>query len=394
MLVGRPLPTNFVVADALAPFAPPALGDNGLCKSKYRNDADVETQNVKETSEWNNHKKDPIFASISDDGKVVSLRALDAIYRPHLIEQVKTPILDISQASVYNKGHHARHVGERDVMNSLEDALHKRHTKYPLNEAHRHSLGKRPRSPSHEDDSYRRELDSRSSWRGVVRDSRRVKAPHRPYPPPTPQEHYEENSQDRRSRSASPRKYDSYVLVHIHLPIIISLTFPSGSHQYVSPPDSAFDDQSHQIHQGLVTQYRRESNNGRDRSLRWEEDPYSHQSDPPPPPPPPPPPMRKASWYDGPSSSPPSAGLPARDPFEPDSDDNMQNDDFNVSNGHMADAPVVSPVKLRSERAYLRRRESTRDESSEEEDTPGRRQADDVTPKLKRRQPKVAAAYR
>lgn len=53
-----------------------------------------------------------------------------------------------------------------------------------------------------------------------------------------------------------------------------------------------------------------------------------------------------------------------------------------------------SPVKIRSERSVGRKREYDNRDSSDEDDTPRRRQADDVTPKLKRRQPKVDAAYR
>lgn len=53
-----------------------------------------------------------------------------------------------------------------------------------------------------------------------------------------------------------------------------------------------------------------------------------------------------------------------------------------------------SPTKIRSERLTGRKREYDHRDSSDESETLGRRQADDVTPKLKRRQPKVAEAYR
>ncbi len=112
------------------------------------------------------------------------------------------------------------------------------------------------------------------------------------------------------------------------------------------------------------------------------------------PPPPPPPPLRRPSGYDGSGGSPSSAGLAQRNPFEPDEQDSKQFGDTSLLNGHTADAPVAASLKLRSERSYVRRKESSRDDSSDEQETPGRRQADDVTPKLKRRQPKVAAAYR
>lgn len=59
------------------------------------------------------------------------------------------------------------------------------------------------------------------------------------------------------------------------------------------------------------------------------------------------------------------------------------------SNGH-----ATSPPISRTERSNPRKREFDHRESSEEPEKERRRQADDVTPKLKRRQPKVAEAYR
>ena len=55
-----------------------------------------------------------------------------------------------------------------------------------------------------------------------------------------------------------------------------------------------------------------------------------------------------------------------------------------------------SPVKLKSERSYDRKRSRDQkdDDDYDEQNKERRRQHDDVTPKLKRRQPKVAEAYR
>lgn len=63
-------------------------------------------------------------------------------------------------------------------------------------------------------------------------------------------------------------------------------------------------------------------------------------------------------------------------------------------NRYTLDGHSTSPSKIRSDRSNTRKREYDQRDSSEESETPGRRQADDVTPKLKRRQPKVAEAYR
>lgn len=54
-----------------------------------------------------------------------------------------------------------------------------------------------------------------------------------------------------------------------------------------------------------------------------------------------------------------------------------------------------SLVKLTGERSYDRKRDrELREDSDDDESKERRRQYDDVTPKLKRRQPKVAEAYR
>ncbi|KAL9034600.1 MAG: hypothetical protein Q9214_006974 [Letrouitia sp. 1 TL-2023] len=59
-----------------------------------------------------------------------------------------------------------------------------------------------------------------------------------------------------------------------------------------------------------------------------------------------------------------------------------------------ADGKPVSPTQSRPDKAHGRKRDYSQQCSSDEGETPKRRQVDDVTPKLKRRQPKVAAAYR
>ena len=56
------------------------------------------------------------------------------------------------------------------------------------------------------------------------------------------------------------------------------------------------------------------------------------------------------------------------------------------------DRQASSPIELRSENSLSRKRH--RDSSTDEEDTPKRRQQDDYTPNFKKRQPKVADAYR
>lgn len=73
--------------------------------------------------------------------------------------------------------------------------------------------------------------------------------------------------------------------------------------------------------------------------------------------------------------------------------------DISLENGnshirYAADGHPATPNKIKLERSNGRKREYDSRDSSDESETPRRRQADDVTPKLKRRQPKVDAAYR
>lgn len=110
------------------------------------------------------------------------------------------------------------------------------------------------------------------------------------------------------------------------------------------------------------------------------------------PPPPPPPPLRKPSFYDGNIGSPFSTGSSheASNGYG-----NPNSDNGNAHQNYLIDAQSASPVKLRAGGPNGRKRDfDNRDDSSDEGETQGRRQVDDVTPKLKRRQPKVAEAYR
>ena len=211
-LVGRPLPTNFIVADALAPFAPPALGDNGLCRSKYleRPESIHEVQNVKETSDWNTHKKDPMFATLSDDGKLVSFRELDAIYRPHQLQREPSPVFDSHCESGYRGPHRVNNGHNKDVMDSLEHALRGRKHQSPPYQEHELRSERRNRSLSQEDDLYGQEPED--AKRGSKADLMRAKLPPRPNPPPTPKEQNDDSGHDFRSRSASPRRHDLYVI--------------------------------------------------------------------------------------------------------------------------------------------------------------------------------------
>jgi hypothetical protein len=108
-------------------------------------------------------------------------------------------------------------------------------------------------------------------------------------------------------------------------------------------------------------------------------------------PPPPPHPLQKPSYLEGIGIRPLSAGQNLGN--HPLFADHTSQNGTSYSKQSM-DGASNSPTKTRLERFNGRKREYDHRDSSDESETPGRRQADDVTPKLKRRQPKVAEAYR
>ena len=79
-------------------------------------------------------------------------------------------------------------------------------------------------------------------------------------------------------------------------------------------------------------------------------------------------------------------------------DNKMTNIQEIVTNGNINTASKVdhSPTQSRSDSVFSRKRsyEQRVESSSDDDDDSPRRQEEDVTPKHKKRQPKVAAAYR
>ena len=204
--MGRPLPNNFVVADALAPFAPPALGDNGLCKSKYldRPDANHSDQNVRDTDDWINHKKDPIFAILSDESELIPLGEFDAIHRPHQSKQEIAPEPNKQLDLGHRDGFHTRSAHGGDVVDSSETDLDDRSFKEDLGDAHKTSR-KRSLSQSRRGDSNTYVKEEALAADKTNHNPMHARLPKRPYPPPTPQERSDDNGHESRSRSTSPK---------------------------------------------------------------------------------------------------------------------------------------------------------------------------------------------
>ena len=87
-LIGQPLPSNFIVADALAPFPPPAPQDEGRCRSKYQYDANFNDshEHFKDSKYWDKeHADDVVFADIPADGEIVPVdEVLSTIKQRHM----------------------------------------------------------------------------------------------------------------------------------------------------------------------------------------------------------------------------------------------------------------------------------------------------------------------
>ncbi len=110
-------------------------------------------------------------------------------------------------------------------------------------------------------------------------------------------------------------------------------------------------------------------------------------------PPPPPPPLQKPPFFDVTTTGSPLSAGSNHIALNGYGNHNLENG--NVHQRHFIDGQSASPNKLYAGGSNGRKRDfDNRDDSSDESETQGRRQVDDVTPKLKRRQPKVAEAYR
>ena len=195
------MPANFVVADALEPFPPPAPARNGLCQSKHFNQDDSGTQleNIKSKNEWEDLKKDPIFLSLSDEGHVIPIKDIILRYKPQ-------PSEDDDQYSAAEDGEvspraHSPKVQEhgQDIMDQLDHSLN--------NDSWKNGQAENSFEESTDQPVRASRFDIRKSW-GNPRDAshtstsasrtiRSVRPPSRPFPPPPPRQ---------RSPSSSPER--------------------------------------------------------------------------------------------------------------------------------------------------------------------------------------------
>lgn len=228
--VGRPLPTNSVVADAISPIGPPSKEDGGRCQSKYwaRGTPTQLFQNIKETSYWEDVEKDPIFFSIPDDDHVTPLDDVLSKYRPRQVERnvqdveaapepepepepqpkpepelepEPEPVAEVEPLEPSPEPEPKSPKNDRDtpdIMDSLENALNAGRHKQP-------DKARETNNTSEEDSEAPKDTEQVLAALGVTGAPKPVRAPARPYPPPSHEQGKQELSGHvSRSRSRSP----------------------------------------------------------------------------------------------------------------------------------------------------------------------------------------------
>lgn len=202
-LVKRPLPSNFIVADALAPFETSRGEDQGRCESKYwpKGDLGKIYQHVKDSNDWDDVLNDPIFLTIPEESEIVPLGDLTSLYNQthcddgneEAEEQVQEVVED------YKSPQDGGDTG--DFMDSLEHALSEGRRKQPDPKC---STANVPMEPVESHTNTEELLASL----GVTGTPKPVRAPARPYPPPSLEQQGQLSSDRiRRSSSTSPSRY-------------------------------------------------------------------------------------------------------------------------------------------------------------------------------------------
>ncbi|KAL9054118.1 MAG: hypothetical protein Q9206_003672 [Seirophora lacunosa] len=344
-LVDRPLPANFIVADALEPFDPPKPENDGRCQSKYVMIDSSSTFHlcIKDTKHWDDMKNDPVFRPVHESQKVIPLDIIMATYRPPDVKDEPGQVEVEEGEWTHHTGAH--HDKGPDLMDQLEHALGAGHAA-ESSFSHNRTTS-RDRTPRKK--SFPFSKPTPPSEDAIA--SRAIDGPYRPHhhtvwpcPPPPAREESPIASPGRTPplRSRTPSMYE-----------LAGTTAPDAS--ATAPGES------------------------KKRSAKASLDPFE--------PPPPPAQIRKAASYDGADddlSVARASNGHANENGRSHSNSRSYSNDFSGS-----------PSRVQSDAINGRKRDYEQGAMSEEDNTPKRRQADDTKSKLKKRgQPKVAAAYR
>lgn len=361
-LIGMPLPANFVVADTIYPIASPAPEKNGFCQSKYLRDTNLKTlyENIKDSKYWKDHKDDPIFSERPRDDIVAALDEILAKVRERYVNG------EANEDTTRNSRSQSRSVSTRHDSGDFRGDL----------ETLERNLA---------------ELKARAAE--MERNRQLAKAKNGPPPQlavsenPNGSQIKVKQEEESTAQSAVSEKAPKSVQETEDVLASLGVTGPPKP---VVANGGPYHTSTHGSPNENYIPRSRSSSKAEVSHL-----PQDHYTNGSPQYPqgygPPPPPHRQHSFPEGADGSPLSGGPHYMKTY------NYSTNGADFGNGHFnygVDEQVTSPIECRSERTGSRKRSYTRrDSASDEEETPARRQEDDITPKYKRRQPKVEAAY-
>ncbi|KAL2044453.1 hypothetical protein N7G274_003158 [Stereocaulon virgatum] len=361
-LIGMPLPANFVVADTLYPIAPPAPEKKGFCQSKYLRDTDLKTlyENIRLSKYWKDLRDDPIFAERPNEDNIAALdEVLSRLRNRYVNGEASEDVTRNSRSQSQSVSARQNSGDFRGDLETLERNLAElkaraaemernqqsargRHASLPQSAASDKPNGSQIKVEQEEEGPSH--LAASQNAPKSTRETEDVLASLGVTGPPKPV--MSNGGAYRTSAHDSPDEY--------HLP----RSRGSSKAEIAHRARDCYTNGSPQYPQGYEL---------------------------------PPAPNRRNSFPEGADRS-PSSGAP----------EYINNYNYNINgtdlgNGHFnygLDEHVTSPIEIRLERTGSHKRSySRRDSVSDEEETPARRQEDDITPKYKRRQPKVEAAY-
>ena len=357
-LISMPLPANFVVADALYPIPPPGPEDGERCLSKYLRLMNSESLNehIAASKFWKDHKDDTVFLARPDDNMVITIDEVRAQLKHRHIygETINDPNKQMRTQSLNG----SVRKDSNDVLTQVE--------------------------------KLEREI---AEMKEKMRKKTLTKGDQASPPPAVSQPSPNVYDVQVKEEQSSPRHLSTIELapkLHQDTEELLAALGVTGSPKPVTTPNRAYSGlQFSPLHDKSSNDARRsqEPRNG-----DFKPGPSDSGFLPPPPPPPPPPPHQLPSLSEGMEASPISTDLGDLNSHA------VHANGLDSGNGYHITGPdgeVFSPDQPRYEDARGHKRShNRRDSFSDEDDAPARRQEDDVTPKFKRRQPKVAAAYR
>ncbi|KAL8800828.1 MAG: hypothetical protein Q9182_004888 [Xanthomendoza sp. 2 TL-2023] len=362
-LVDRPLPANFIVADALEPFDPPPAENDGHCQSKYTviDKLSTFTSSIKETKHWEDMKHDPIFRLYPNPSKLIPLERILERYRSqHEHENSDPPELEDGEWT-RDTTFRTRTEG-KDLMDRLEKSPHNRppvaESAQPCSKA---AEEQKPRTDSFPTGRPARVVEAVNAMQGPGSQHHWKRKTVRPVPPPPLREESPVPSSEHTPpmRSRTPSMYELNEMYQQEQGVKLYSNDDKASAPPASTTNGHDDTKQHLAYDSS--------------------DPFE---------PPPPAHVRKPASYDGAADGTFSAGSPNGQVNR----NGVCGVNGSMSNGRSySNEQSASPSRRRSDAMNGRKREP---ELSDEDNTPKRRQVDDTKCKLKKRQTKVAAAYR